>query len=195
MPDIKDQKLLYHLTRISNIDGILAGGLKPRAELVDFEDIADGEIIANRKHLSLEKYVPFHWFAGNPFDGRVQGDRPGEPFVLITVKRILAANRNWKVIPRHPLAASNIELMDYAEGFSAIDWEAMNRRDYHDPHSKSVCMAECLSPTMIIPSEFFKIFVDSDESATYVEEQNSRHGTKVLLMVNERMFRHDLHKP
>jgi hypothetical protein len=188
MPNIKNQKLLYHLTSISNMDGILADGLKPRAGLKNFEDVADGEIIANRQHLSLEKYVPFHWFARNPFDGRVQADRPNELFVLITVSRTLAASRNWKVIPHHPLAATNIELMDYAEGFAAIDWEAMNRRDYHDPHSKSVCMAECLSPTTISPNEFFNIFVYCDKSAAYVEAQKKRHGIKVEVKVNERMF-------
>lgn len=112
-------------------------------------------------------------------------DRPDELFVLITVSRTLAASRNWKVIPHHPLAATNIELMDYAEGFAAIDWEAMNRRDYHDPHSKSVCMAECLSPTTILPNEFFNIFVYCDMSAAYVDAQKKRHGVKVDVKINE----------
>ena len=53
----------------------------------------------------------------------------------------LASNQNWRIIPRHPLANDNIQLMDYAAGFQAIDWEVMNLRDYHDLHSKSICMA------------------------------------------------------
>lgn len=188
MPDIKNQKLLYHLTSIKNIGPIFANGLRPRAELQSFEDVADGEIIANRRHLSLENYVPFHWFARNPFDGRVQADRPDELFVLITVSRALAASRNWQIIPRHPLAAANIELMDYAKGFSEIDWDAMNQRDYHDPYCKSACMAECLSPTTVSPNKFFNIFVNCDESAAYVEKQKNRHHMQLEIKVNGRMF-------
>jgi hypothetical protein len=188
MADIKDQMLLYHLTSLSNIGSILAEGLKPRSALESFEDVADHEIIANRRHLSLEDYVPFHWFARNPFDGRVQEDRPDELFVLITVRRTLAATGNWKVIPHHPLAAANIALMDYADGIAAIDWEAMNQRDYHNAHSKSVCMAECLSPSTVSPVNFFKFFVSCDASAASVEQEKLRHGVRVEVTVNGNMF-------
>lgn len=188
MADIKDQKLLYHLTSIGNIGSILKEGLKPRALLQEFEDVADQEIIANRQGLALENYVPFHWFARNPFDGRVQADRPEDLFVLITVQRALAAQRNWKVIPRHPLTAGNIELMDYAMGFAAIEWDIMNQRDYHDPNCKSICMAECLSPTTVLPGDFFKIYVCCDRSADYVNHQMARRSVQVQIAVNEQMF-------
>lgn len=188
MPDIKDQKLLYHLTHIDNISPILKGGLKPRAQLEKFEDIADQEIIDGRRGLELESYVPFHWFARNPFDGRVQTDRPDDFFVLITVRRELAAKQNWKIIPRHPLAVGEIQLLDYEEGFEAIDWELMNKRDYHDPDSKSVCMAECLSPKIVSPNSFYNIFVYCDESAAYVEKKQKRHGTSVEVKINKLMF-------
>ena len=85
--------------------------------------------------------MPFHGFARNPFDGGVQSGRQGEIFVVITVQWTLASNQNWRIIPRHPLANDNIQLMDYAAGFQAIDWEVMNLRDYHDLHRKSICMA------------------------------------------------------
>lgn len=54
MPDIKEQKLIYHLTSLENMSGILASGLLPRAHLQGFEDVADQEIIDN---LSLELEV------------------------------------------------------------------------------------------------------------------------------------------
>lgn len=138
---------MYHLTSITNINGIFAHGLKPRAELQRFEDIADDEIIVGRKYLSLENYVSFHWFARNPFDGRVQKDRPDELFALITVSRTLARDQNWKIIPRHPLPPTDIQLLDYTEGYAAIDWEAMNQRDYQCPFSKSVCHQQRLTQT------------------------------------------------
>ena len=62
MADIKDQKLLYHLTDIDNIPSILKDGLMPRAEL----NGADSDIIESREGLGLENYVPFHFFANNP---------------------------------------------------------------------------------------------------------------------------------
>lgn len=103
MADIEAVKLLYHLTDIKNLESILANGLKPRSELAGFTDVADPEILENRKKLKLEDQVPFHFFGRNPFDGGVQVANPDKNFVLITVTRALAGNNNWKVIPRHPL--------------------------------------------------------------------------------------------
>ncbi|OHC69487.1 MAG: hypothetical protein A3H93_07200 [Rhodocyclales bacterium RIFCSPLOWO2_02_FULL_63_24] len=188
MRDIKNQKLLYHLTSVNNISGILASGLRPRAHLTDFEDVADQEIIAGRQALGLENFVPFHWFSGNPFDGRVQVDRRDELFVLITVRRQLAEQQNWQVIPFHPLATENIRLLNYREGVAAIDWETMNQREYHDPKCKSICMAECLAPAPVAPSDFFKIYVPSDDIAKDVRAAMKDLNVWVEVDVNEHMF-------
>lgn len=193
MPNIKDikvQKLLYHSTPLKNLKGILKEGLKPRSQLqlLDFKNVADPEILEKRRAYSLENFVPFHWFALNPFDGGVQKANPDEYFILLAVKRILAQTQNWKVIPRHPLAHGSIELMDYADGFEAIDWQAMNLRDYHDSDSKSVCMAECLSPTIVPISDFFIVFVPNEEVERYVQKQCSELGIQLNIGVNEHMF-------
>lgn len=165
MPDIKDQKLLYHLTAFDNLPAILRLGLLPRAQLNGFIDVADPEIIDGRGEHGLERYVPFHWFARNPFDGRVQRDHPGKTFVLITVRRTLAARENWPVIPRHPLASSTPDLLDYTSGVASIEWEVMNERNYHDSECKSICMAECLSPRPLAPTDFFKIYAPDEATA------------------------------
>nr|WP_261385224.1 DUF4433 domain-containing protein [Pseudomonas grimontii] len=99
MPDIKEQKLLYHLTSLENLSSIFQSGLKPRAQLKAFEDVADAEILKKRQGLALEQYVPFHWFAANPFDGSVQRRRPDAQFVVITVHRNLAIRNNGKSFP------------------------------------------------------------------------------------------------
>jgi len=188
MPNIKDQKLLYHLTSLNNLGSILRAGLQPRARLKGFSDVADHEILQKRSALGLENYVPFHWFSRNPFDGGVQSTRRNESFVMITVQRTLASQKNWKVIPRHPLANDNIQLMDYAEGFQAIDWEAMNRRDYHDPHSKSVCMAECLSPTVVPVDKFFAIYVPNASIERQVRGIAAQLKLGFNVDVNKHMF-------
>lgn len=188
MPDIKDQKLIYHLTSLENMRSILALGLLPRSQLNDFEDVADQEIIEGRREHGLEEYVPFHWFARNPFDGRVQADRPNEEFALIAVHRNVAQCENWRVIPRHPLANTAPQLLDYQAGVEAIDWETMNIRDYHDPECKSICMAECLSPGPVTVDKFFKIFVPSDAVANKVEEIVDDLGLELDVVVNSGMF-------
>ncbi|VVP60311.1 DarT ssDNA thymidine ADP-ribosyltransferase family protein [Pseudomonas fluorescens] len=191
MPDvknIKDQKLLYHLTSVENLSGIFKEGLKPRADLAAFKDVADGEILKKRQALKLERYVPFHWFAANPFDGSVQRSRPGSKFVLISVYRTVAKQNGWKIIPRHPLASDSIQLLDYDEGFEAIEWEVMSTREYHDPHCKSICMAECLAPGVVKPDAFFKVFTPDAEVEALCVAKMREAGVNVLTGVNQRMF-------
>jgi hypothetical protein len=188
MADIKEQKLLYHLTALDNLASILHSGLHPRANLRQFADVADAEIIDGRREQGLEKYVPFHWFARNPFDGRVQRDHPRKDFVLITVQRTLAARENWIVIPRHPLASSGVELLSYKAGIAAINWEVMNERDYHDSECKSICMAECLSPRPLAPADFFSIFAPTEAIAKIVRHTIKEKDLYIDVVVNSGMF-------
>jgi hypothetical protein len=188
MPDIRDQKLLYHLTRLTNLQSILQIGLLPRARLRDFADVADPEIIASRRAHGLEEYVPFHWFARNPFDGRVQADHPGVSFAIITVRRALAESENWTVIPCHPLANTGPELLSYKQGVAAIDWETMNKREYHDRHCKSVCMAECLSPRPVQSADFFKIYAPDEDVAAKIQKKIDGLELTLEVVVNGGMF-------
>lgn len=188
MPGIKVQKLLYHLTAIDNVESILRVGLQPRAQLNSFADVANPEIIENRNIHGLQNFVPFHWFARNPFDGRVQQDHPKRTFVLFTVRRTLAQAENWKVVPRHPLASGDPELLDYQQGIAAIDWGIMNQRDYHDSHCKGVCMAECLSPRPVLVSDMFKVFVPNENVAEKLQVTISRFGLNLEVEINGGMF-------
>ena len=86
---IRNGRLLYHLTSIDNIEGIIRHGLIPRAELDNFDDVADREIIGHRQLHQLDSKVPFHFFAKNPFDGNVQANNAEKAFVLIAVHRAL----------------------------------------------------------------------------------------------------------
>ncbi len=188
MASIKDQQLLYHLTSLANLGSIFDKGLQPRSALSDFYDVADAEILTSRKSQGLDDYVPFHWFARNPFDGRVQQDRPDEDFVLITVRRSVARGRNWKVISRHPLAKEAPELLDYAAGFDLIDWVTMDARDYKDTNGKSVCMAECLSPNAVAVADFFMIYVRTEKAEGVVTGEIERRSLSLGVTVNGNMF-------
>jgi hypothetical protein len=78
--------------------------------------------------------------------------------------------------------------MDYAAGFQAIDWEAMNRRDYHDPHSKSVCMAACLSPTTVPVDQFFALYVANAGVESQVRSIATQLKLGLGVEVNKYMF-------
>lgn len=188
MADYKSKKLIYHLTALKNIPSILEKGLLPRNQLSDFQDVADQDIIQKRRGLVLEGYVPFHWFVKNPFDGIVQKTHRESPFALIAVEREWAAKGNWTVLSRHPLANGEMELLDYAAGFEAIDWETMNHRDYRDPNCKSVCMAECLAPGPVPVLEFFAIYVRNAAEELKVRKWAHRLGVSVRIFANENMF-------
>lgn len=188
MASIKEQKLLYHLTSLDNVGSILDNGLMPRSALNGFHDVADTEILARRAEHGLGNYVPFHWFSRNPFDGRVQSDRPDEDFVLLTVRRAFAMARNWKVLPKHPLARQEFRFYDYQEGFDLIDWDLMDTRDYSDADCKSVCMAECLSPGPVRVADLFKVYVPTERIEQFVLGGLARRGLGIDVTVNRGMF-------
>lgn len=166
--DIRGKKLLYHLTSLGNVHSIIQHGLLPRARLNGFVDVADPDILDDRRRLKLEQRVPFHFFAKNPFDGRVQRDHPGKRFALIAVQRSVARARDWKIIPNHPLAGGEIELLGYDAGMGAINWDLMNLRDYANQQCKCVCMAECLAPDTVPSDLFHAIYVKDDDARAQV---------------------------
>lgn len=188
MVDIREQKLIFHLTDINNLEAIFSDGLKPRSLLRGFSDVADPDIIDSRRTLRLEEFVPFHFFAGNPFDGRVHLDNPSKKFILITVHRDHAQKNNWKIIPRHPLAGANITLLDYDTGIKNIDWDTMNRRAYAEDECRHICMAECLSPAIVPSSDFFSIYVPDRATERTVIALKEKYRLSMFIAVNPHMF-------
>lgn len=151
----RDGKLLYHMIHINNMPSILASGLRSRRELLQrqggFQDIADPDIISGRENyqVALSQYVPFHFFAKNPFDCAVAARFGAENMVLISIRRDYAEQNGAFIIPSHPLNTNTPELLPYAEGFERVNWDLMapGRRNYQqDPVTKQASMAECDMP-------------------------------------------------
>ncbi|ELA9322044.1 DarT ssDNA thymidine ADP-ribosyltransferase family protein [Vibrio parahaemolyticus] len=185
--DYKNGRLLYHITSIQNLPSILKEDLLPRNQRKPVVDVADQEILTGRAKHGLDSMVPFHFFADNPFDGRVQKDHPQETFVFIGIPRTHANSNNWKISAKHPLNGE-FELLDYAKGIETIDWDAMNARDYTTREGKSVCMAECLSPKAVPANDFQQIFVKSDQAKQTVEAMLRDFGIKCWVNTNTHMF-------
>lgn len=188
MADIGKQKMIFHLTDINNLEAIFSDGLKPRSQLKTFSDVADHEIIKSRRSLKLEDYVPFHFFAKNPFDGRVHRDHPDKKFVLITVLRIHAQSKNWQIITRHPLSGADITLHDYEDGMNTIDWAKMNLRQYDNDECKRICMAECLSPFTVPAEDFYSIYVPDAVSMHTVNTLKEKYELTMYVNHSPNMF-------
>lgn len=188
MPDIRDQQFLYHITDLNNLEAIFSDGLKPRSLLSTFSDVADSEIITSRRTLRLEKYVPFHFFARNPFEGRIHLDYPDKKFVLITVRRSHAQTNNWLIIPRHPLSGTAITLLNYKAGMNAIDWETMNIRDYRNEECRCICMAECLSPDIVPAGDFHCIYVPDEQTEKTINALKQKYELSMFVNNSPNMF-------
>lgn len=155
----KDGKLLYHLTKLSNLDSIIQNGLMSRRDLeckgLLFEDVADPEILVKRNCYGLDRYIPFHFNPYSSFDVAVKNSHH-EEFIYICIYRQYAKNNGFYILPRHPLSSTNgFELFEYNQGMEQIDWEAMEISSTTSPYHKSVHMAECLTDK-VIPFESFQ---------------------------------------
>lgn len=189
----RDKKLLYHLTEIANLPGILEQGLLSRAALREMggpaRDVADHEILGGRRLHGLEAMVPFHFINRSPFDYRVVHEHAGGRFVLISVYRSHGRSRGWSIVPRHPLVDHDPpEILSWQDGLDRIDWEQMDRddRDYNDRDCRHACMAEALSPRPVPVANFARIYAASDETAEHVRQGLGR--IEVPVTVNPRMF-------
>lgn len=157
---------------------------------IDFEDVADPQILAERDIYDLGNYVPFHFYARNPFDYAVQNNNPDTEFVYICLHRDTAESQNYRILPKHPLTAHiPPDLYNYTEGINAIDWDTMEEKDYIDHSSKATCLAEVLSPG-IVPTSFFQsITVKSVSTKIKVNTILQQYGiTSIFVDVRPHFF-------
>lgn len=170
----KTGKLLYHLTKLKNLESIISNGLIPRKVLndntVSFGDVANPEIISKRSELGLDEYIPFHFHPYSAFDVAVKRSHADDEMIYICITRELARYNKFKVLPKHPLSLEECKVYDYDEGFSKIDWDTLMEVGRVDEEAKKIKMAECLSH-LIIPVKFFQcIYVPSQEVKVKVEQ-------------------------
>lgn len=171
---VREKKLLYHLTKVNNMETIIKYGLLPRRYLSEhsmfFGDVADPQIISRREELGLDKYTPFHFHPYSAFDVAVKNSYSTEKFVYICIKRALAEFNNFKILIKHPLSQQECVLYDYAEGINKIDWNTMEKVGTIDEYSRNVKMAECLTDKCI-PAELFQcVYVPDEATKSYIEK-------------------------
>lgn len=162
----KTQNLLYHLTKLSNLESIVEYGMLPRREVqeqgIRFGDIADSEIISKRQELGLDSYTPFHFHPYSAFDVAVKHKYAEEDMIYLCITRKKAQNENYKILIQHPLSESECQLYNYEDGFERIDWDTLQEKNRTDNYARQVKMAECLTDKTIHIEEFFCIYVKSE---------------------------------
>ena len=83
----KNQNLLYHLTKLSNLKSIINHGMLPRRKVMEqriqFGDIADAQIISKRQELGLDIYTPFHFHPYSAFDVAVKHTYQNEDMIYM----------------------------------------------------------------------------------------------------------------
>ena len=170
---VKNKKLLYHLTKVDNMEQIVENGLLSRRNLVTshmiFENVADSEIIRKREQLGLDSYIPFHFHPYSAFDVAVKNTYFNNKFVYICIKRALAEFDNFKILIKHPLSQSECVLYDYLEGIEKIDWDTMEKTGVATDYSRNVKMAECLTDKPISAELFQCVYVPDIETKKYIE--------------------------
>ncbi|MDI9208579.1 DUF4433 domain-containing protein [Clostridium butyricum] len=177
----KQGKLIYHLTKLENLDSILENGLLSRKtdknNNMSFSDVADKTIIKKRKGLGLNKYVPFHFHPYSSFDVAVKNAFLEDELIYICVSRKTAIKNDFKILPMHPLSKDqSYELFDYDEGFDKIEWEILQHAGLTDKRSRNIKMAECLSNDVVPFEDFRCIYVRNHKVKKKVEEKIEEHG-------------------
>ncbi|MGN0512655.1 MAG: DarT ssDNA thymidine ADP-ribosyltransferase family protein [Lachnospiraceae bacterium] len=175
----KTGKLLYHLTKLDNLESIIKYGLLPREKVIEqkinFGDIANPEIISKRTELGLDAYTPFHFHPYSAFDVAVKHSYQEQDMIYLCFDRELARMNHFKILPLHPLSAEECILYDYDEGFQRIDWGTMMEKNRIDDYAKHVKMAECLTEKTIPINHFKCIYVPSEdvkEKTIYILNEN-----------------------
>lgn len=172
MDKIKSGKLLYHLTKLSNLDSIIEHGLVSRKILekigADFSDVADPAIMNKRKEFGLDKYIPFHFHPYSSFDVAVK-NAYSEEFVYICLLRSLARDNKFSILPMHPLSINDVKVFEYDAGMDKIDWVAMERSSTTSEYCKNVRMAECLTELVVPTHCFHSVAVRNNEIKKIVE--------------------------
>jgi len=130
----------------------------------------------------------FIFFEPTPFAGSVIKEHKNINFCYILITREFAKYQKAKILTAHPCSNLAKLYSDYDEGFEAIDWETLEKRDYKDERSKQICMAEVLVKDVVYAREFKCIIVKDEECKNIVMDLAKRHKINVECIVVNYIF-------
>lgn len=180
---IKDGLLIYHQTKLNNLESIIEAGLLSRAMItsqnLQFEDVADPQIIKGRSVYDLDKFVPFHFHPRTAFDYRIRFDNPCDAFIFLCMYRNVAEQCGALILPAHPLSNSQPQVYPYSEGYNLIDWDTMELTQGDAGYNSQIRMAECLIRDRVDIEDIGIIFVknqtDKEVVGKILRKKNISH--------------------
>ncbi len=180
LENAKNEEFLYHLTKLSNMESILAHGLLPRRMLKEknlaFDDVANSQRGNQREELNLDSYIPFHFHSHTAFDFTVKNVFSEEQLVYICIGRAFAEKEDFKILTKHPESREDCVLYDYKEGIEKIDWEIMKAPGMLGDYGRNSIMAECVTDQPVLAESFQCILVQDAKTKEDLEEIYQKQG-------------------
>lgn len=185
---IRQGKLIYHQTKLDNLESIVKYGLKSRINLkqenVEFQDVADSQILEGRSKNGLDNYVPFHFHPRTAFDYKIRSNNPNSPFIFLCMYRDIAAKNGAIILPAHPLSNIKPQVYPYNEGINIIDWDTMDKNQNDVGYNSNVRMAECLLKDEVKIQLISMIFANNENDKNKVHDILDKykiHNIKVII--------------
>lgn len=189
-----EEKLLYHITDINNLESILQhGGLLAsnvvKQKDVEYENIAHNNIQDRRAmkivplppHGNLHDYVPFYFASKSPMlyaihKGQVEGYEKGQNQIIYLISRtdiIHNAGLDYVFTDGHAVMGFT-EFFKNLEDLDKVDWEVMKSRFWfdteEDPDRKRRRQAEFLVHEAVPINVLLGFAVKDEEIQRKVEE-------------------------
>lgn len=187
MRNIRSGKLLYHLTKIDNLESILNTGLLSRRDLEEsnkkFKEISDKSIVKLSKDLQLDKFVPFHFSPYTSFDN-VDREKFSDNLIYICVDRECAKKNDFKIIPRKADNFKEVDLLSFNEGIEEIEWKYMGKCYDCNDEIREIRGAECVTENNVSVDDVFGIYVKSQETGKKVRQLLKKKNIKADIYVD-----------
>ncbi len=159
--NIRDKKLLYHLVRVQDIEQILKDGLNPELSI-------DGK-----------NFVEFYFHAYAPEAVKVQRENPDTVYAYLCVTREYALAHGYQIVLGQSQGGKT-QMYHYGEGFSRIDWAAMEAPAGEKGRSAACCVTE----ENVSFAEISYIYLPDEKSAAELKKLCK----DTVITVNKRMF-------
>lgn len=195
-----EEKLLYHITDINNLESILQhGGLLAvnvvNQKGVEYENIAHNNIQDRRSikivplppHGNLHDYVPFYFASKSPmlyaiYKGQVEGYDKGQDQIIYLITRtdiIHNAVLDYVFTDGHAVMGFT-DYFKNLEDLDKIDWEVMDTRFWfdteEDPDRKRRRQAEFLVHNVVPINALLGFAVKNEDMKQKVEEVINKYN-------------------
>lgn len=186
---------LFHMTHISNLNGIMIDGVLSHDRVKSHLDISNKDVNKirikneNPHKISLHKYVPFYFNPRNAMLFSCQKSY-GEDIVIIEVDRKIIAN-DYTLFSEGNAARRDSKITTNKLDALNFQWDVINSLTWSDniggvnEEVKSLMMSECLILNRIEIGNIIKIHCQNESTKSQVIQKTNY---KFNVLVNSELF-------